>query len=798
MRTFQFAIKRLFKKGEHSITRIISLVAGLAFGILLLSEVFYYQSYDSFYPDADQIYVVNEKYKHNSTKENWEKSPYTSGAVAPALKKEIPGIEGSCRLIELGNSVLYSNDLKSYKGKFVLAEGSLFDVLPLPVIKGDPKEILSSPMKCMISDKIAEKMGGNVLGKTIELKDVPGKILTIAGIFKALPENTFYPYDILVSMESIGEFTWDGRENWIGNDRYFTCVKLEKGINPESLAPAVRKMQQKYQDIDKVEQESGIRLKYTFQPITKLYSGNVRNMSIIITIIAFAVLFVSVMNYILLTLNTLIKRAKSYAIHKSCGAQTNHILKMIFSESAILFVLSLAGAILCIVLFKPWVENQTGHQLTSILTIKVILPIVLFLVLILLIMSLLPGYFFSKIPIATTFRTYQQKKNKWKLGLLALQFTGASFILIVLVIISLQYKKMSTADHGYRAKQIYYSSTSGMDGNKMSTVLDNLRSMPEVEKVAIGYGLPIEGASGNNIYSQDRKKELFNVADFYFIDENYLSLLEIPVVQGHDFSTKTASIEDVMISEKCAELLQLHNGWKDGVVGKTINITEHDQSTIRGVYPDFVIKSIADPDNRPSVFFFVPQDVYIKHKIESPESNFYIMVKVNKNNEAGIQDKLSSVFNLAIPHNDAEIFSLENEQLKSYKDTNSFRHAMLAGNIIIILITLLGLLGYTSNEAGRRTKELAIRKINGANFTQVLLMFLKDILLITIPSIILGATSALFIAKQWMQNFASKIELSWFIFTCCSLVFLLLITIITIFNYTRMINNNPVEALRNE
>ncbi len=106
----------------------------------------------------------------------------------------------------------------------------------------------------MVSDKIAAEMGGDVTGKIIELKEYPGRKITISGIFEALPENTNYKYDVLISMISTSQFTWDGTNNWLGNDRYYACVKLARGVDPESLMPAVRKMQEKHQDIIKLEQ----------------------------------------------------------------------------------------------------------------------------------------------------------------------------------------------------------------------------------------------------------------------------------------------------------------------------------------------------------------------------------------------------------------------------------------------------------------------------------------------------------------------------------------------------------------
>ncbi len=799
MNALKLAFRRLFRNGEHTATRIISLIAGLAFGILLLSEVLYYYSFDSFYPDAKRVYAVYENFKMDKSSDKLDSNPRVSGAIAPGLKAEVPGIEAACRLNSIGTSVFYTEDRKSYKGDFSLTDENIFDVLPRPMISGNPEEILSSPMNCMVSDKIAEEMGGDVVGKVIELKEYPGKKLTISGVFKELPENTNYKYDVLVSMVSTSQFTWDGTNNWLGNDRYYACVKLAKGVDPKNLAPAVRKMQEKHQDIEKLEeQQQGLVLKYSFEPIQNIYIENVKDMAVILTTIAFAVLFVSLLNYILLTLSALVKRAKTSAIHKTCGAQSANLQRMILSETVVLFLISLVGAGLTILALKPWAESQIGHSLGSTLNSYVVWPLLLLVVVLLVLTSYLPGRFFSRIPVATAFRSYQQKKDKWKLGLLAVQFIGASFILTVLVIVSMQYNKMLEADHGYRSKGVFLASTSGIEGQKIALLANELRAMPEVEQVGLGCGVPTEGASGNNIFSPDGQRELFNVADFYWIDSNYFSILGVSVKSGQNFSAENAAANDVLISQKGADMLMLDNGWKDGVVGRQLTISEHGSTTVRGVFPDFIIRSLADPDSRPAVFFYKPEEKFAQARIDNPHFGFYFLIKVHEGVQAGMMKKIADIINTALPHGDAVVQSLQLEKEKNYQAQLGFRNGMQAGNVVILLISVLGLLGYTANEATRRRKELAIRRISGAQLRDILHMFILDLEFIVLPAVLIGITAAWFTGGRWMQNFATKIQLGWGIFLGCSLFILILVAAIAAINYTRMANRNPVEALRYE
>lgn len=800
MKTMKITFRKLFRKGEHSITRIISLSAGLAFGILLLSEVFYNYSFDSFYPDANRIYAVYENFRMDKSDNQLTSYDRVSGAIAPGLKAEVSGIETATRLNPIGSSVFYTEDRKSYKAEFSLADEYLFEVLPRPIISGNPQEIFKSPMTCMVSSKIEEEMGGNVIGKMIELKEYPDKKLTIAGVFKALPENTNYKNDIFISMVSIGQFfSWDGSMNWLGNDRYRAFVKLVPGVDPESLMPAVRKMQEKHQDIVNLEEiQQDMILKYSFEPIKTIYANKAKDMTFILSAIAFTVLFVSLLNYILLTLSALVNRAKISAIHKTCGAQAGDLQQIIFTETLLHFFISLLVAFIIILALKPMAEAQVGHQLSSVLNSYVIWPLLGLMVIMVLVIGYLPGRFFASIPVATAFRSYRQKSNKWKLSLLSLQFIGATFIFTVLTIVTLQYDKMRNADHGYSAEGVYFGSTSGMTSSKLSTVLNELRALPEIETVGLGCSIPTEGASGNNISLPNEEKELFNIADFYWVDENYLSILNISITEGNAFSQKTAAPFDLLISNKGAQMLAMNAKWNDGVVGKQIRVSKHGTNTIRGVFPDFVINSISSSDPRPAVFSYLPEDRFQDKVDENSSFSFYILVKAHEGDQSSIIKKMTNIFNIALPYNDAVIKSLKDQQTACYESEKGFRNALLAGNAVILLITIMGLLGYIVTEVLRRRKELAIRKISGARLSDILRIFIMDLEYIAIPAVIIGLFGAWYTASKWMENFASKISLTWGIFALCSLSIFVLIAIIASVNYIVVVNRNPVEALKYE
>jgi len=457
----------------------------------------------------------------------------------------------------------------------------------------------------------------------------------------------------------------------------------------------------------------------------------------------------------------------------------------------------LVGAILLIWVIKPLAEAQVGHKLISVLNPQVIWPLLSLMILLLAVTSYVPGRFFSHIPVASAFRNFNQKKNKWKLGLLSFQFAGASYILTMLVVVSTQYSNLITADHGYKTEGIYYGATGGMEAGKISTLLNELRSVPGIVKVGLGYSLPINGASGNNIFSKGREKELFNVADFYYIDENYLSILDIEVTEGEGFSRGNSVVNDLLISKKGAEKLKVFNGWQN-VIGEQVDISEHGLSTIRGVFPDFIVKNITEPDPRPSVFFYYPTEMFEQMRADRSSFMFYVLIKTSETAGPGMLKEITDSFNQFLPYRDAVVKNLAVEQKAGYQSEQGFRNAMIAGNIVILLITVIGVLGYTSNEAARRRKELAIRRISGANLPDVLRLFILDLEYVAIPAVLIGITGTWFTVNRWMQNFATKAPLHWGIFAVSSMFILMLVAFISAMNYTRTANRNPVEALRYE
>jgi len=780
------AFRSVFKKKQNNGIKIISLGVGLAMGLVLIAKVCFEQSFDNFYPHSERIYQIQENVVSGNDKPN--AYGQISGGVAPGMKADLPQVEAATRLTPLqDDAVFFTQDKKRLTGTFIMADSCLFDVLPRPMIVGNAKKVLSQPMYVLVSEIIAKKMGNNAVGQTIRLDTWPGKTLTIGGVFKDIPENTHLKYDVVISMSSILHFFQnDGTKNWVGNDRYLGYVRLGPNTNPQSLTPAINKMQARHVDMNELK-KAGVKLSYSLLQLEKIHSDepSTKRMSILLALLAFALIFTAVLNYILIVLSSLVKRSKEIAIHKCYGAAEANISSLVLTETFIHLLISIVVATLLIFLFRTQVEEILAAPLNALFTFRTGLLLAVVCIAVFFSSGIVPARIFARIPVSSAFRNFKESRRKWKLGLLFLQFIAAAFLITLLVIIGRQYNSMVNDNPGYVYENLLYCNTSGVTKVERQKAIEELKRIPEVQAVATCSTLPIFGASGNNVSEPGKTQELFNIADLYNADADYLSLMEIQVVAGKDFEHSAADSAQVLVSQSFADKLAKMLNWKDGVVGKTIQVSEHGACTIKGIYKDIRIGSISEPDPRPSAIF----------SANVPLNN--IMIKLHQLNSDGIR-QVNKVLQTALPNKDIIVTPYKTSMTFLYSSSRLFRNSVLIGGIITLIIVLIGLIGYTNDEINRRSAEIAIRKVNGASAKEILRLFIKDILRIAIPALVIGELLAAVAAEKWMENFAQKTSLSLFIFLGCGIAILVIILSVVSLNSYRTAVQNPVDAIKRD
>lgn len=792
MDRLKILFRSLFRRGKNSLIKIISLSVGLALGLVLIAKVYFEQSYNEFFPEKDRIYQVISNY---SSAEGAKSYGQTPGAVAIGMKSELPEVEIATRYTWLSReAVLMTPDKKKYYGNIIMGDSCLFDIFPREILTGNVKDVLSQPMYVMISDKIAERMGGVSLavGQTFEIQERPGKIFTVGGVFKHFPNNTHLGYDVIVSMASVGNLMWEGSStNWLGNDRYLAYIKLYPGVNPSHLRPGIEKMKEKYLPLEELKKD-GVGIDWGFKPLSEIHTGdeNTKRMMLIMSILAIALLFTAVMNYVLIVISSLVNRSKEMAVNKCYGASEKNIYLKMLLETGVDLVISLVIAFLLILLFRGIVLSLLGTTLGDLFTIKSMLLLLLVCIVVFCIAAVIPGYLYAHIPVAVAFRKFNESKRYWKLGLLFIQFIAAGFFITLLVIIGRQYHFMINDHPGYDADNLAYCNLAGIPPELRQKVLDEVVRMPEVKAVTTCQQLLFGYASGNNIRLPEDERELFNIADLYSVGNDYLNIMSIPIIEGRSFMENTPSSKEVMVSRSFIDKLSKYTDCSDGVVGKSIYISEHshgltDLYTICGIYEDIRLGIIGAQDTRATVMFYNEKPsnyLIIRHQQQVPDA----------------LKKAEDLLKGLLPDKEVVVHSYAAEIANRYSDSAHFRDSVMVAGLVTLIICLMGLIGYTNDEMNRRKKETAIRKVNGATTFDIQRLFLKNINYIAFPAIVTGCIIAYFVANSWLQRFADKAELTVLLFVGCSFfVLFIIMSAVTVRSY-RAANENPADSVKSE
>lgn len=770
-------------KSKDLLLKVLSLGIGLAVGIVLIAKVCFELSYDSAYPGVDRVYRIMTGISMNGENRDYGQ---VSGAVAPGFRSEVPGVEAATRTTFVFDTGEYLDEEDNrLSGTLVCADTSFFAVFGRQILAGDPVKALGKWGCVMVSRSFADKMGGlSCIGKTLRNVDMEGLSMTIEGIFEDLPKNGSLHYDILLSMETFGR---QSTENWLGNDRYLAYVKLYDGVDPHSLSDAIKKMQLAHQPLDEME-KNGTVLWYHLLPFDRMHTSDpeVKSQIILLSIVAFLLLLISLLNYILLVIATIVKRSREVGIRKCYGAERKDIYAMLGKEASLHLLLSGALAAIIILAARSLIENLLGVPFPTLLVPQSIGAIAAMLAIVLLASIVVPARLYQRLPVYAALKNHKESSRKWKLGLLGVEVLVNVFMAAMLLVISLQYEKAAGGNPGYDYENLYYVNLYDYDYYAKVRVTETLRNFPEVLGVESCNSLPFMGSSGDNVYLPGDDRELFNFADQYEATEGFYSLLGMEFTEGR--APRDSS--EVAVSESFVRKMAEFADWSDGAVGKEVVMTGHDRLnfTISGVYKDILIGNLIDADKRPSARFWGETG-----KTWMP----HIIFKLSRKDKA-LLDKIYSAVTEALEGKEKFLISYESSMRSAYEDSRKMRSTLVLGTVFSLVLALIGLVGFIRDESLRRSKEMALRKINGSSSREIILIFVGDILKISAVMALLADALVWIAAHEWLKQFSEKIALSPWIFIAADLLVLFIVSLAVALNCLRIARANPVESLRNE
>ena len=768
MKQLYYVIRTLLRGRGSNIIKVISLGLGLTMSILLFSRVAFEQSYDTCYKDYDDLYQIYSIFSAEG--EQFEPQKQNCGPVAGAILENFPKeVEAATSIAYFVSSPLYNGSVRIDARK-ILADSLFFKTMGIEVLSGNPEKDLMQNDVIFLSDDLAQKIygGENPIGKVISYKELQ---LTVKGTYVDLPENATMRPEAVISMPTAWSRDW-GNYSWRGGDSYYEYIRFRPGADKEVVNARLDAMIQKYRP-----EEDKKAYGYTafVKPIRDVYrdEDQVKRMDSIMSILALAILFIASLNYVLISISSLTYRAKAVGVHKCSGASGGTVFSMFLLETGIIIALALVLMGLILLNFQEFIEDTTAAKLSVLFAPdRIWVPLVVVLVLFI-VGGILPGRLFARIPVSQVFRRYTEGKKGWKRPLLFVQFAGVAFICGLMYVVMAQYNYVKDKDMGYNPQRVAIGNVYFGGEEASGPALQFFRGLPYVEEVSSAVSTPVWSYSGSMIEGEGGQS-LFSTRFSYAL-EDYFKMMGMTMKEGRP----ARASDEIVVNEAFAERMR----WGDKALNHPLRAEGRNLKVV-GVLKNFHIGS-----------FYQPQDVIMFGYTRTFGNTVHVRLK-----EPFAENlrRLNKDVSEAYPDKTVDFYSMEDQILNKYNPVRVFSNATILAALTMFFVMLMGLIGYTTDEVRRRSKEIAIRKVNGAESLGILELLSKDVLYVAAPAVIIGIISAAYINGMWMDQFAEQVPLSWPVYILIALVILLLILACVIWKSWRIANENPVNSIKNE
>lgn len=768
MKQLYYTIQTLLRGRGSNVIKVISLTLGLLVGILLFARVAFELNYDSYYSEPENLCITLRTGISDGIKKEPNIDNY--GKLAEAIRENFPDeVEDATVLDLFSQSPLYHEGKKMEHVILATSKSHVFSTLGIKVLLGDVSQ-LDRVDVIFISRSLARRLfaDANPIGKTINIEiDYP---LTVQGVFEDIPENTEFHFDGVYSFDTRSKQYGSERGGWGYDSSYHCMVRFRHPDEREKVEVRMPEMLKKY-----IHNYKGQSEEYSFMTPSQyhLQKPESRKIVMILSILGFAILLVAGMNNVLISVSSLAQRAKSVGIHKCNGASDGHIYRMFLYESALLILLSLLFVTVLLFTFKLEIEDLSGASLKALFTWQTLwVPILVSLVLFLVI-GLFPGKLFAAIPVTQVFHRFTAHRFVWKRSLLFIQFTGIAFILGLLMVILLQYHQVMTRDMGYKVDNLAVGWSPYREIDKMDGIL---RGLPIVEEFCNASTIIYGGYMGQP-YTDAHGKEFMGRIEF--VDEHYVPVMGLQIIKGRNIQQD----KEILINEEMVRQI----GWTDSPIGKNLEDGKNNFGTIVGVVKDYVVQS-----------------AYMPQAPVALMSNLEWMNVLNKRNIILKEPfgenlaKINTLMKEAFPTVDIVFRSARQEIDKQYQEVRRFRNVVIIASIAILLIALMGLFGFVNDEIQRRSKEIAIRKVNGAEVPDIFRLVSGNIFWTALSAVMVGIVFAYIVSNKWLEQFSDRVSINGGHFLVVIIIILLLIMGSVIGRSWNVANENPVNSIKNE
>lgn len=785
MKQLIYTFRYLLRSRSNNLIKVVSLTLGLAIGLVLFTQVAFQFSFDKFYPDADRLYSIQRKLEMGQGGESFKyDGPALNAPVPGAMRESLSEVEDATVMTAGKAYMELKYDGKKYREAVGIVDSTFFDMFGIRLVEGNKAE-LALDSRLYLSQSAARRMFGedNPVGKTLLLQEKQSVV--VAGVFEDIPDNSHLKFDAVLSFKTMLQ-SFGAKPGWFNNDAYYGFVKLRPGVTAAAVEAKIPAMLGNYYDVEAYKKK-GFVIDYYLMPIQEMHSGNpeVRMMMYILSLLAFSLLFVSAMNYVLISISSLVVRAKSVGVHKCSGASGGNIFSMFLLETLLLILLALILSAVLIVCFRGSIEMLIQTSLWNLFSWRNLWVVLSVVAVLLLVAGVIPAKMFSSVPVTQVFRSYTTNKRIWKQALLFIQFVGVAFMITLLLVIMKQYNMIMDKDLGYTTENIIFTEDLGdISGEQMARLKTEFGRMPEVLKSTVTTALPISSMNGIGIADDETQSTLFS-SRCMSMDADYLETLQIPIVDGTNFAESKVNYTLAIVNETFVEKM----GWEATATGKVFS-TGGEKVEVVGVVKDFQINTLREATP--------PCVIYPQGEAEQTWNGRNMLVLRLSNLNPALLADMNKKLRTLVNREDAYFADLRSRVNDGYNDIRLFRSSLLIASFVMLLITLLGLLGYIEDEIHRRSKEIAIRKVNGATAKDVLAIISKDITITAVPALLVGMGLAYKLADIWLMQFVVKIPLTVLLFAGSGAIVLGVILGCITVRAWKVANENPVNSIKSE
>src|ERR1700722_3117316 len=812
---FKTAWRILVKNKIFSAINVLGLAIGISASLVIYLIAGYDISFDKFEKGKDRIYRVVWTLVAPDLNNHLTGITY---AMPAAVKKEIAGLDvvapfsifNSAPNISVPDANLKKPIVFKYQKGFVYADENYFNLIDYNWLAGSAKTSLQQPFQTVLTQSAAalyfpNLQPGQIVGRNFYLDDTIA--VTVTGVVKDITANTDFTFRVFVSeptLETTG-LRPQYYNNWtISNGNSQLYVKLAAGTSLDKIQKQITALY--YRNAPKKTGDN-FEVNYLLQPLNDIHFSKDYNAYSIpkantdelfgLLAVALFLLLLGCINFINLITAQSAQRAKEIGIRKTIGGSKKQLIFQFLSEA---FLLTFCATILSVILTPVILKAFSGFVPDAVKFNIMQQPgILLFLLILIIVVTVFSGFYpaivLSSYKPVTILKNQNSTnaagtRSAWlRKTLTVSQFIIAQFFVMATILVSKQISYSLNKDLGFKKDAIAYIPTDYNDTIKMhkATLLNMLRSIPEIKMVSLSYSSPSSGnASFEQMKYRNGKKEIETTVEEKFGDTNYIKLYGIKLLAGRNLS-QSDTVKEMLINENYMHVL----GFQDpqNVIGKYVDWNDK-LVPIVGVVGDFNQKSLHEPI-KPLLITSDIRNEYLMSLLLQPQNADGTTWKT-------ALEKSEKAFKEVYPNGDFWYGFFDEDLAKWYTQEQNISSLLRWATGLAVLISCLGLLGLVMYITIQRTKEIGVRKILGASVSQLVAMLSKDFVQLVLIAFIIAAPLAWMVMNKWLENFAYRTTISWWIFAVSGLLMFVVAFITLSFQTIKAAIANPVKSLRTE